>query len=120
MIWLTVGIFGIIFSYVYGLVAFTFRFFGAFAIVMMFISYGFMFVKDSNPKISQFLSPVIIIALWSTIIFPYVILIPTLSVYTDQTNFGNFIYYSILGSVVLMIFLVGVISMIFNILMNKF
>lgn len=47
-------------------------------------------------------------------------LIPTASIYVDQTNFGTFIYYCILGSVALMIVLVGVISMIFNILMNKF
>lgn len=55
-----------------------------------------------------------------TIVLPYVVVIPTASIYVDQSKFGSFIYQCILASALLLIVLVGIISMIFNILMNKF
>jgi hypothetical protein len=115
-----VGVFGIAFSYTFSFASLTFRGCGAFALIMLLISYAFMNIKESNLKVTTFLSTVIITSLWLTIILPFVILIPTMSIYVDQTAFGTFIYDCILGTVVLMIFLVGVISLIFNILMNKF
>lgn len=59
---------------------------------MFVISIGFEFIKDSNKKIIPFISPVLIIALWITIIIPYAIGIPTASIYADQMDFGYFVY----------------------------
>ena len=98
----------------------SFRVLGGFSLVMLLISYGFKYIKESSPKIVPFLAPILVISLWLTMIIPYVVIIPSLSIYVDQTKFGSFIYNCILASVMLLIILVGVVSMIFNILMNKF
>ena len=87
---------------------------------MFVIAIGFEYIKDSNKKIIAFITPVLVISLWITVVIPYVIGIPTASIYIDQNKFGLFIYNCILASALLLIVLVGIVSMIFNILMNKF
>ncbi len=118
--WLMTGLVFVILSYALSIIPNTFRIFGGFCVVMFFIAMGFEYVKDSNKKIIPFVVPILVISLWITVIIPYVIGIPTASIYTDQTEFGLFIYNCILASALLLIILVGIISMIFNILMNKF
>jgi hypothetical protein len=118
--WVVIGIVLVALSYVLSLVPVTFRLIGGFCLVMFVISIGFEFIKDGNKKIIPFISPVLIIALWITIIIPYAIGIPTASIYADQTDFGYFVYECILASALLLIVLVGVVSMIFNILIGKF
>jgi hypothetical protein len=120
VIWCVVGLFSIIFSFVASIIPMSFRLLGGFCIAMGLITYGFKVLKDSNAIILPFLAPIMIISLWIAIIIPYTIVIPTFSIFIDQSFFGNFIYICILGTVLLLIILVGVISMIFNSLMNKF
>ena len=52
---------------------------------MFVVAIGFEYVKDSNKKIINFVTPVLSIALWVTVMIPYVIGIPTASIYSDQT-----------------------------------
>lgn len=47
-------------------------------------------------------------------------MIPFISLFVDQTYFGNFIYGCILGSVILLILMVGVLTLVFNRLIDKF
>lgn len=47
-------------------------------------------------------------------------MIPFISLFVDQTSFGNFIYGCILGSVILLILMVGVLTLVFNRLIDKF
>ena len=61
-----------------------------------------------------------IITLWLFIIFPYVVMIPFVSIFVDQTRFGSFVYACILASVVLLIVMVGVLSLVFNKLLDKY
>lgn len=118
--WFIVGLVFVILSYVLSIVPDTFRIFGGFCLAMFVIAIGFEYIKDSNKKIIPFVAPVLTISLWIAIIIPFVIAIPTASIYVDQTEFGYFVYDCILVSALLLIIMVGIISMIFNILMNKF
>ncbi len=67
-----------------------------------------------------FILPIMIIVLWTFIIFPYVVLIPFISIYVDQTKFGTFVYGCILATIVLLILLVGVLTFLFNKLIDKY
>jgi hypothetical protein len=47
-------------------------------------------------------------------------IIPFASLYADQNNFGIFIYICIVGTVILLIVLVGVLTLVFNQLIDKY
>ena len=51
---------------------------------------------------------------------PFVVVIPFASILADQTEFGQFIYACIIGTVVLLVLLVGVLTLIFNKLLGKY
>ena len=57
---------------------------------------------------------------WVVLIIPYAIAVPIVAIYFEDNNFYSFVYVVILITVTLMILLVSAISIIFNILMNKF
>ncbi len=119
-IWFIAGLACVILSYILLLVPNMFKIIGGFCLAMFVVAIGFEFIKDSNKKILNFVTPVLSIALWVSAVIPYVVGIPTASIYTDQSWFGYFIYNCILASALLIILIVGVVSLIFNILMNKF
>lgn len=48
------------------------------------------------------------------------VLIPFTSIYVNQNSFGTFVYGCILGTVVLIIFMVGILTLIFNRLIDKY
>ncbi len=98
----------------------TFKIIGGFNLLMVLISLALDSVKSSAEKIFGFVSSIIVISLWIFIIIPYVELIPFASLYVDQTKFGTYIYGCILGSIVLLIFLVGVLTLVFNKLIDKY
>ncbi len=83
--WFVTGLVCIILSYALSIVPNTFRIFGGFCLAMFFIAISFEYIKDSNKKIITFVAPVLVISLWITIVIPYVIAIPTASIYVDQT-----------------------------------
>ena len=60
------------------------------------------------------------VALWVFIVLPYVVIIPFGSIFADQSNFGIYIYSCILGTVVLLILLVGILTLVFNRLIDKY
>jgi hypothetical protein len=62
----------------------------------------------------------IVAALWIFIMFPYAVMIPFISIYIDQTKFGTFIYGCILATVVLLILMVGILTLVFNTLIDKY
>jgi hypothetical protein len=66
------------------------------------------------------MSPIIVIAFWLFIIFPYVVMIPFISIFVDQTRFGVFVYGCILATVVLLVLMVGILTLIFNKLIDKY
>ena len=93
---------------------------GGFSVVMMFVVVAIEVIKVIAAKIFGFVSSIIVCALWIFIIIPYVEIIPFTSLYADQTDFGIFIYICILGSIILLIFLVGVLTLVFNRLIDKY
>lgn len=98
----------------------TFKIIGGFNLLMVLISLALDSVKSSAEKIFGFVSSIIVISLWIFIIIPYVELIPFASLYVDQAKFGTYVYGCILGSIVLLIFLVGVLTLVFNKLIDKY
>jgi hypothetical protein len=84
-VWFVMGLIFVVLSYVLPLIQNTFRIFGGFCFVMFVIAIGFEYVKDSNKKIIPFVAPVLVISLWLTIVIPYVITIPTASIYVNQS-----------------------------------
>lgn len=118
--WFVAGVGCVVVSYAVEVLQDMFRIFGGFCLVMLLIAVSFEYLKKDNKKILPFLGPVLVLSLWMTIVLPYVISIPTASIYVNQTQFGTFIYNCILASTLLLIMLVGMISMIFNMLINKF
>jgi hypothetical protein len=68
----------------------------------------------------NFLSGVLVSMIWILLVIPYLIVIPILSVFIKIEMYGTFIYGCILGTTLLLIICVSVISILFNMLMNKF
>lgn len=68
----------------------------------------------------SFLSGVLVISLWIFLYLPYVIILPIASIFISTDYFGEFVSSCILGTALLMIVLVSVLSIVFNMLMNKF
>lgn len=67
--------------------------------------------------------PVIIMIGWIILVLPYLMSIPIISLYVEYyktDNFYTFVYGVILATTFLMILLVSAISILFNMLMNKF
>lgn len=60
------------------------------------------------------------ILIWIFLIIPYAIALPIGSIYISLDVYGEFIYAAILGTTLLIIILVSVLSIVFNTLMNKF
>ena len=58
--------------------------------------------------------------MWIFFILPYAVAIPIGALYIAPNSFGEYIYIVILASTLLLIFLVSFMSLIFNVLMNKF
>lgn len=93
---------------------------GGFSLVMVLIDLALQAIKSYGKNIFGFISSIIVAALWIFIIFPYVVMIPFISIFVDQTRFGNFVYGCILATVVLLIFLVGILTLVFNKLIDKY
>lgn len=83
-VWLIAGVVLVVVSYVVGVVPDMLRILGGFCLVMFFLAIGLEYIKDSNKQILPFLTPILMTSLWLTIILPYVICIPTASIYVDQ------------------------------------
>jgi hypothetical protein len=98
----------------------TFKVMGGFSILMIIILFALDNIRETANKIFGFVSSTIVISLWLFIVLPYVEIIPFVSIFADQTNFGNFIFGCIIGTVILLIFLVGVLTLIFNRFIDKF
>lgn len=114
------GIVGVSLSYTLTVTfTFTLRMCGGFCFGLFIFAIAFSIVKDRNQKVVDFLCPVIIVLGWFLLIVPYGIAIPIVSIYYES-EFFLFVYGVILATTVLMIILVSAVSIIFNILMNKF
>ena len=93
---------------------------GGFSLIMVFIVIAFEALKSFAKNMFGFISSIIAIVIWIFIVFPYVVLIPFVSIYVDQTKFGTFVYGCILGTIVLLILLVGILTLLFNRLIDKY
>ena len=93
---------------------------GGFSLVMILIDLALQAIKSHAKSIFGFISSIIVAVLWIFIIFPYVVMIPFISIFVDQNRFGNFVYGCILATVVLLIFLVGILTLVFNKLIDKY
>lgn len=98
----------------------TLKIIGGFSFIMVFIVMAFDALKSFAQNMLYFITPIISILIWIFIVFPYVVLIPFVSIYVDQTKFGTFVYGCILGTVVLLILLVGILTLVFNRLIDKY
>jgi hypothetical protein len=87
---------------------------------MIIMVFALESIREAANKIFGFISTIIVISLWLFIVLPYVEIIPFASLFADQNNFGKFIFGCILGTVVLLIFLVGILTLIFNRFIDKF
>ncbi len=115
------GLFGIIFSYLSTIaIAYSFRVAGSASLAMFIAGIGLHIVKVRNRDIINFLSGVLAILLWVFLIIPYAIALPIASAFIDITSYGNFLYGCILATTLLLIILVSAMSIVFNVLMNKF
>jgi hypothetical protein len=115
------GLFGIIFSYLSTItIVYSFRVAGSTSLAIFIAGIGLHIVKIRNKDIINFLSGVLVILLWIFLIIPYAIALPIISAFIDITEYGNFIYICILGTTLLLIILVSAMSIVFNVLMNKF
>lgn len=81
---------------------------------------GLTITKNANEHIHKFLSPVSAIFVWWLLIIPFIESIPVASVFIDQSLFGQFMYYVIAASTLLLILVVSVFTLIFNALLNRF
>ena len=88
--------------------------------IIMLLSIGLTLLKNSNEQIHKFLSPVSALLIWFLLVVPFVEMVPIMSVFINQSLFGNFMYYVISGASALVILVVSVITLIFNALMNRF
>jgi hypothetical protein len=86
----------------------------------MAIGIGLHIIKGNNKNIINFLSGILVILIWIFLIIPYAIVLPITSIYISSSQFGIFIYSCILATTLLLILLVSIMSIVFNILMNKF
>lgn len=84
-IWFLSGLVCVILSYILPIVPNMFRIIGGFCLVMFVVAIAFEYIKDSNKKILNFVTPTLSIALWVTVVIPYVIGIPSASIYIDQS-----------------------------------
>lgn len=115
------GVFGIVFSYVYEIGIFeSFRVGGGTSIVIGLVGTALHVVKGNNKDIMNFVSGVLVILIWIFLILPYVMVLPIASIFITDDEKGLFIYGCILGTTLLLILLVSVMSIVFNVLMNKF
>ena len=122
IIYFILGIIGITLSYTITGISFLFalRLCGAFSLGLGFVAVAFSVIKHKNPKVSNFLCSVLIMLSWAVLVIPYAIAVPIVAIYFEDNNFYEFVYVVILVTVVLVLLLVSAISIIFNILMNKF
>jgi hypothetical protein len=97
-----------------------FKIVGGFNILMILVVIALESIKSVAVQIFGFVSSIIVISLWIFIIIPYVEIIPYVSIYVDQNKFGNFIYACILGSIILLVVLVGILTLVFNRLIDKY
>jgi hypothetical protein len=107
-------------GYYYATGSTSFRIIGGFSFVMIFIVIALEAVKKVAINIIGFVSSITIVALWVMIIFPYVVLIPFVSIFVDQTAFGTYVYACILTTVVLLVLMVGILTLVFNRLIDKY
>jgi hypothetical protein len=68
----------------------------------------------------NFLSGALISMIWILLVIPYSIVIPIVSIFIKTEIYGLFIYGCILATTLLLILCVSAISIVFNLLMNKF
>lgn len=116
-----IGVFGIVFGYVSGSgIADGFKIGGGVVLVVAGVAIGLHIVKNNNKDIMNFLSGVLIIIIWIFLFIPYVIALPIISIFIELSKYGEFISGCILGTTLLLIVLVSIMSIVFNILMNKF
>ena len=87
---------------------------------MIFMMIAIEAIKDWGEQLFGFVSSIIVVALWVFIVLPYVEIIPFASMFADQTRFGIFVYICIIGTVILIIFLVGILTLVFNQLIDKY
>jgi hypothetical protein len=107
-------------GFIFNFAATTFKVMGGFSILMIIMVFALESIREAANKIFGFISTIIVISLWLFIVLPYVEIIPFASLFADQNNFGKFIFGCILGTVVLLIFLVGILTLIFNRFIDKF
>jgi hypothetical protein len=97
-----------------------FKIIGGFSTIMIFVVFALESIKSFAKNMFGFISTIIVSAMWIFIVFPYVVLIPFLSIHVDQTKFGTFVYGCILATVVLLVFLVGILTLVLNTLIDKY
>lgn len=115
------AIFGVVFSYLLQYdIAYSFRVGGAMSAALAIFGVALQIVKRNNKEIINFLSGVIIILIWIFLIIPYAIALPIIAIYVPVAKYGLFIYACILATTLLLILLVSILSIVFNVLMNKF
>ena len=91
-----------------------------FSLALALMGGALLIIKKKNREIIDFLSGVLVLLLWIFLIMPFAVAIPIGAVYIPTASFGQYVYYIILSSTVLLILLVSVMSLLFNVLMNKF
>lgn len=99
--------------------AFSLRVCGGFCAALFLASVGLSVLKNKAVAVAPFVCPVLIMIAWTFFLIPYAIVVPILSIYFEQ-EFFLLVYGVILASVLLLVFLVTSVSVIFNMLMNKF
>ena len=115
-----VGLFCLVFGFFVTTGSTTLKIIGGFSVAMLFVLAAVEVIKVLAEKIFSFVSPIMICAVWIFIVLPYAELIPFISIFVDQDTFGIFIYACILGSIVLLILLVGILTLVFNRLIDKY
>lgn len=120
IVFIVAGIGSLVVSYLVDNNAMSFQVVGGFSIVMIVVLVALEYIKGVAEKIFGFVSSIIVLALWIFIVLPYVEVIPFVSLFASQSEFGNFIYGCIIGSVILLILMVGILTLVFNRLIDKF
>lgn len=118
---IVLALFGVIFSYVRqeGLYL-AFRIGGGVSFAIFAIGIGLHVVKRNNKEIMNFVSGILTILIWIFLIIPYAIALPIVSIFVTSDQYGVFVYSCILGTTLLLIVLVSILSIVFNVLMDKF
>ena len=93
---------------------------GAISLGLFMVGLALLWIKKKNEAIMKFLGGILVILAWVLLVIPYVVGVPIGAVYIAPSRYGEYIYGVILASTVLLVFIVSFMSLIFNLLMNKF